>query len=347
MSVEATSEADEAVEQAPVLDEHALLQIRNLTQEFVVGKSWKKANRATVYAVSDVSFDVHNGETLGVVGETGCGKSTLVRAIVQAPPPKSGNVIFQGKDLKGLKGQELASARRHMQMVFQDPYTSLDPRWKVKDLVAEPLVIHKIGSSSERDARVAELLRLVGLDPDRHGDRRPRQLSGGECQRVAIARALTLSPELVICDEAVSSLDVSIQAQILNLFEQLKEELGLAYLFIAHDLAVVKHISERVAVMYLGKIVELSPAEDLYLTPFHPYTTALLSAVLTPDPDAKQTAPLKLSGEPPSPLNPPSGCRFRTRCPYVQAKCAEEEPPLRELAPNHSVACHFPLNFAV
>jgi oligopeptide/dipeptide ABC transporter ATP-binding protein len=231
-----------------------------------------------------------------------------------------------------------------MQMVFQDPFGSLDPKWRVFDLVEEPLVAHGVGSREERRARVREVLDRVGLDPDVHGRRRPRQLSGGQAQRVAIARALTLDPALIICDEAVSSLDVLIQAQVLNLFEELRAELGLSYLFIAHDLALVKQVSDRVAVMYLGRLCEIGPAESLYREPFHPYTVALLASIPSPDPDAPRAeADTAISGEPPSPIDPPSGCRFRTRCPRAQERCAAEVPEVRMLAPDHAVACHFPV----
>ena len=295
-------------------------------------------------AVSDVSFDVRAGETLGVVGETGSGKSTLARSVLQAPRPKAGSVRSQGTDLVGLKGRRLLEARRSLQMVFQDPFGSLDPKWRVFQLVEEPLVAYGIGTRQERRRRVREVLDTVGLDPDVFGKRRPRQLSGGQAQRVAIARALTLDPALIICDEAVSSLDVLIQAQVLNLFERLRGELGLSYLFIAHDLALVKQVSDRVAVMYLGRLCELGPAEALYREPLHPYTVALLASIPSPDPDApRAVAHEAISGDPPSPIDPPSGCRFRTRCPRAQERCAAEVPEMRELAPDHAVACHFPV----
>jgi oligopeptide/dipeptide ABC transporter ATP-binding protein len=253
-------------------------------------------------------------------------------------------VMFRGSQLVGLKRGELLEARRHMQMVFQDPFGSLDPTWRVMELVEEPLVAHRIGSRTSRRERAREVLDLVGMDPGVYGRRRPRQLSGGQAQRVAIARALTLDPALIICDEAVSSLDVLIQAQVLNLFERLRAELGLSYLFIAHDLALVKQVSDRVGVMYLGKLVEVGPAEALYRAPRHPYTVALLDSIPSPDPFApKGKAHAAISGEPPSPVHPPSGCRFRTRCPRAQAVCAEQEPPLATIADDHQVACHFPV----
>jgi oligopeptide/dipeptide ABC transporter ATP-binding protein len=319
----------------------ALLEVRDVVQEFEVrGRGGVKAG--VVHAVSGVSFEVAQGETLGVVGETGSGKSTLARSVLQAPPPKAGSVRLEGRELVGLRGRSLLDARRSVQMVFQDPYGSLDPRWRVSDIVEEPLDAYGIGTHAARRQRVREVLDRVGLDPDAHGRRRPRRLSGGQAQRVAIARALTLDPALIICDEAVSSLDVLIQAQVLNLFERLRAELGLSYLFIAHDLALVKQVSDRVAVMYLGKLCEIGPAEALYREPLHPYTVALLASVPSPDPDApKSAAQEKISGDPPSPLDPPSGCRFRTRCPRAQERCAVEEPALT--GNGHAVACHFPV----
>jgi oligopeptide/dipeptide ABC transporter ATP-binding protein len=273
------------------------------------------------------------------VGETGSGKSTLARSVLQAPRPTSGSVIFRGAELTTLRGRRLLSARRHLQMVFQDPFGSLDPKWVVRDLVEEPLIAYRAGGRAARRERVDEMLELVGLDPAGHGRRRPRQLSGGQAQRVAIARAIALNPALVICDEPVSSLDVLIQAQVLNLFERLRTELGLSYLFIAHDLALVKQVSDRVAVMYLGKLCEVGPGETVYTEPLHPYTRALLDSV----PKTTKRPEATISGEPPSPVHPPSGCRFRTRCPRAAGLCAVEEPPLRELATGHTVACHFPL----
>jgi len=320
-----------------------LLEVRNLVQEF-------HTNAGVVQAVSGVSFDVRPGETLGIVGETGSGKSTLARSVLQAPRPTSGEVIFRGTDLTTLRGTRLLQARRHLQMVFQDPFGSLDPKWTVRDLVEEPLIAYKTGRKNERRQRVDDLLELVGLDPASHGRRRPRELSGGQAQRVAIARAIALNPALIVCDEAVSSLDVLIQAQVLNLFERLRAELGLSYLFIAHDLALVKQVSDRVAVMYLGRLCEAGPGESVYREPLHPYTRALLDSVPSTDKHstdkhstATKRAPTTISGEPPSPVHPPSGCRFRTRCPRAQEVCAAEQPPMRELATGHTVACHFPL----
>ena len=318
-----------------------LLSARDLVQEFVVrGRGGVKGG--VVQAVSGVSFDVMPGETLGIVGETGFGKSTLARAILQAPRPKSGSVVFRGADLTGLRGRKLLGARRHMQFVFQDPFGSLDPKWRVRSIVAEPLVAYRAGNRAARRKRVDDLLDLVGLDPARYGKRHPRELSGGQAQRVAIARAMALEPSLLICDEAVSSLDVLIQAQVLNLFERLRTELGLSYLFIAHDLALVKQVSDRVAVMYLGKLCEVGPGESMYRQPLHPYTKALLDSIPSTEPGAARAA-ATIEGEPPSPISPPSGCRFRTRCPRATDLCATEEPKPRELATGHQVACHFPL----
>ena len=296
--------------------------------------------------MSDVSFDLHAGETLGIVGETGSGKSTLARSVIQAPAPKQGAVIFQGKDLVGLPRRAMKPVRRNLQMVFQDPFTSLDPKWTVSRIVEEPLIAYALGSRRERRERVSSLLELVGIDPASYGGRHPRELSGGQCQRVAIARALVLEPKLILCDEPVSSLDVLVQAQVLNLFEKLRSELGLSYLFIAHDLALVKQVSDRVAVMYLGKLCEIGPVRDIYRQPLHPYTLALLASIPDPAPRAgKHETRSVISGELPSPLNPPSGCRFRTRCPRAQERCAAQVPELRPLGDDgHLVACHFPLS---
>jgi oligopeptide/dipeptide ABC transporter ATP-binding protein len=318
-----------------------LLSARDLVQEFVVREAGG-VRGGVVQAVSSVSFDIMPGETLGIVGETGSGKSTLARAVLQAPRPKSGTVTFRGEELTKLRGKSLLSARRNMQFVWQDPFGSLDPKWTVSSIVAEPLDAHSVGNRASRRKRVEELLDLVGLDPARYAKRHPRELSGGQAQRVAIARAVALDPALLICDEAVSSLDVLIQAQVLNIFERLRGELGLSYLFIAHDLALVKQVSDRVAVMYLGKFCEVGPGESVYKTPLHPYTKALLDSIPSTEPGAARTS-TTLRGEPPSPINPPSGCRFRTRCPRAADKCAAEVPQPRELAPGHLVACHFPL----
>jgi oligopeptide transport system ATP-binding protein len=324
--------------------EPALLEVRDLVQEFTVRDS-TGVHKRVVHAVSGVSFQLNAGETLGIVGETGSGKSTLARAVLQAPRPKSGEVLFRGTDLVKLRGRALAAKRRQVQMVFQDPFGSLDPTWRVNQIVEEPLVAFSVGDRAARRRRVAEVLDLAGLDPQRHGRRRPRELSGGQAQRVAIARALALDPALIICDEAVSSLDMLIRAQVLNLFERLRKELRLSYLFIAHDLSLVKHVSDRVAVMYLGKLCEIGPSTALYRAPRHPYTVALLESIPSTDPRATPHAlEQSVHGEPASPIDPPSGCRFRTRCPRAQERCAIEEPMLRMLAPDQYAACHFPVS---
>ena len=317
--------------------EESLLRVENLLVEFPVGRSGLKVN-----AVSGISFDVLKGETLGLVGESGCGKSTTGRTLVQVQKATSGVVDYQGQDLNELSGRRLRQIRTKIQMIFQDPISSLNPRRRIKDIVAEPLTIWKKGTPAERTAKVREMLEAVGIDPDAAGDRRPGEFSGGQCQRISIARALMAEPDLLICDEPVSALDVSVQAQILNLLADLKQRFQLTMVFIAHDLAVVKNVSDRVAVMYLGKLVEVAGSDDLYLEAAHPYTEALLASIPEPDPDHTSNHKA-LTGELPSPLNPPSGCRFRTRCPYAQDRCATEEPVLRELAPGHQVACHFPV----
>lgn len=293
--------------------------------------------RGTVHAVSDVSFELLRGETLGLVGESGCGKSTVARAIMQVPRPTSGRVVFEGRDLTALDGAELRRTRPRLQMIYQDPISSLNPRRKVRDIVAEGLAIW--GGYDGRDAIVSQVMRDVGLDPDAAGDRRPHEFSGGQCQRICIARSLVLAPTVLICDEPVSALDVSVQSQILNLLEETKARYDLTLLFIAHDLAVVKNVSDRVAVMYLGKLCEIGPSEQVYERPSHPYTRALMAAVPEPDPDVPLGDEV-LHGDLPSPISPPSGCRFRTRCPIAIERCALEEPLLREVAPGHAVACH-------
>jgi len=312
-----------------------VLDVRDLVVEF-------KSGRQRVQAVSGVTFQVHRGETLGLVGESGCGKSTTGRTLVQVQSATSGTIDYQGQDLNALSGRRLREMRTKIQMIFQDPISSLNPRRRIKDIVAEPLVIWKKGTKAEREAKVREMLEAVGIDPDVAGDRRPGEFSGGQCQRISIARALVLEPKLLVCDEIVSALDVSVQAQILNLLEDLKREHHLTLLFIAHDLAVVKNVSDRVAVMYLGRLCEIAPSDVLYAAPAHHYTEALLSSAVEPNPEVTRT-PVILSGEPPSPINPPSGCRFRTRCPRAEARCAAEVPELRAIAPGHQVACHFPI----
>jgi oligopeptide/dipeptide ABC transporter ATP-binding protein len=338
-----TAAAETAAAETP--EKRPLLSVRDMVQEFVVRQAGG-AKGGVVQAVSGVSFDVMPGETLGIVGETGSGKSTLARGVLQAPKPKSGSVTFRGTELTKLRGGPLLAERRHMQFVFQDPFGSLDPKWQVRSIISEPLVAYHAGNKQARRKRVDELLDLVGLDPARYGKRHPRELSGGQAQRVAIARAVALEPSLLICDEAVSSLDVLIQAQVLNLFEKLRRELSLSYLFIAHDLALVKQVSDRVGVMYLGKFCEVGPGESVYQQPLHPYTKALIDSIPSTEPGAARAAPT-ITGEPPSPINPPSGCRFRTRCPRAAGLCAEQAPALRELAPGHVVACHFPLSESV
>ncbi len=313
-----------------------ILNVEDLVVEFKLGRN------KTVKAVSGISFDLVRGETLAIVGESGCGKSTLGKAILQLPKPTSGKVEFLSKDLTTLKGNELRDMRPAMQMIFQDSVSSLDPRQPVSAVMAEPLQVWNRGNQVEIDAKIDELLLAVNLDPAVVRDRRSYEFSGGQCQRISIARALALDPTLIICDEPVSSLDVSVKAQILNLLQDMKDRYGLTLIFISHDLAVVKTISTRVMVMYLGKVCEVGTADDLYNNTKHHYTKALVGAVPIPDPDHKMIASL-IQGEPPSPMNPPSGCRFRTRCPMASDLCATEEPQLREIAPDHFVACHHPL----
>jgi len=311
-----------------------LLRVENLVVEY-------RAAGHTVHAVSDVSFDVARGETLGLVGESGCGKSTLGRAILQLPRQTAGRVVFEGIELGEQRAEAMRKLRRRLQIIFQDPIASLNPRRTVGDIVAEPLIIAGEKDVATRNAKVREALRAVGLDPELVAQRRPHEFSGGQCQRISIARTLVLEPHLVICDEPVSALDVSIRAQIINLLEEMKARYGLTLIFIAHDLAVVKVISDRVAVMYLGKLCEIAQTEQLFREPAHPYTRVLLAAIPKPDPDAPlaDTVPV---GEPPSPIAPPSGCRFRTRCPRAAERCAKEEPVMRSIGEGHFIACHFP-----
>lgn len=309
-----------------------LVEVKNLVKYFPI-----EGSDDVVKAVDDVSFEILSGETLGLVGESGCGKSTVGRCVLRLYEPTSGEVSFEGKNIVGIPNSEMQTLRREMQIIFQDPYASLNPRLTIQSIVSEPLKIHKIGNSSEQKDRVAELLKKVGLDPN-YMKRYPHEFSGGQRQRIGIARALALNPKLIIADEPVSALDVSVQAQVVNLLQDLQAEFGLTYLFISHGLAVVEHISNRVAVMYLGKIVEIADARTLYEDPLHPYTKALLSAIPIPDPKQKRER-IVLQGDVPTPINPPSGCRFRTRCPWAIEDCARIEPELREIQPDHFAAC--------
>ena len=326
-----------------------LLKVEHLHKEFPTGSGFMggKFSKKVVSAVNDLSFEIRAGETFGLVGESGCGKSTTGRAIMHLDPPTSGKVYFEGRDISKMNKKELKAMRREMQFIFQDPYASLNPRMTIGEIISEPMVIHGIGTPEERIERVRELLDVVGLNPE-HINRYPHEFSGGQRQRVGIARSFILRPKLIICDEPVSALDVSIQAQVLNLLKDLQRQYGTAYLFIAHDLSVVQHISDRVAVMYLGKMVELSDWKSLYAEPNHPYTQALLSAVPIPDPDVQQNRKrIILAGDPPSPIDPPSGCRFHTRCPIAQAKCSEEAPEFREIGEGHFCACHYAAPFPI
>ena len=319
----------------------SLLQVRDLKMHFPITRGIIFQRQVgAIKAVDGVDFSMVKGETLGLVGESGCGKSTTGRAILQLYRPTGGEVFFEGVGLTKTKGEDLRKMRRRMQMIFQDPYASLNPRMTVGSIIGEPLEVHNIGSGKkERQERVQELLKTVGLNPY-FVNRYPHEFSGGQRQRIGVARALALQPSLIICDEPISALDVSIQAQIINLLEDLQDELGLTYLFIAHDLSVVRHISDRIAVMYLGKIVELADRDELYANPMHPYTQALLSAVPIPDPVVEsQRRRIILEGDVPSPANPPKGCNFCTRCPRVMDICREQEPPFKEYAPGHYTAC--------
>jgi peptide/nickel transport system ATP-binding protein len=312
-----------------------LLSVENLVVEYALGSK-------TVHAVSGVSLQIARGETLGLVGESGCGKSTLGRAVLQLRRAVSGRVLFDGQDLTVMQGDALRRMRRRVQLIFQDPIASLNPRRRIGDIIGEPLVISGIKDAGRRKQLVRDVLTAVGLDPDLVAGRLPHEFSGGQCQRICIARALVLNPDFIICDEPVSALDVSIRAQILNLLEEMKARFGLTLLFIAHDLAIVKAVSDRVAVMYLGRLCEVGPSEQLFARPAHPYTALLIEAIPVPDPDVRPAESVPV-GEPPSPIAPPSGCRFRTRCPRADQRCRDEMPELRAVAPNQYAACHHPL----
>ncbi len=312
--------------------ESPLLEVENLVKHFPAG------HKRVVRAVDGVSFAIRRGETLGLVGESGCGKTTVGRSLLRLIEPTGGIIRFDGRDLLKLRKGELRQLRRRMQIIFQDPYSSLDPRCKVGAIIGEPLEVHGLGNRTERRERICELLKVVGLDPDFAG-RYPHQFSGGQRQRIGIARALALNPDFIVADEPVSALDVSVQAQVVNLLQDLQERFGLTYLFISHGLAVVKHISTRVGVMYLGKLVELAPAEEIYDNPLHPYTQALLAAIPNPEPVERRAHAPRLAGDVPTPIAPPSGCRFHTRCPHATQRCRIEEPAFTEVAPGHFAAC--------
>ena len=340
MSVGMPSPAD-----AAATNGHAMLEVRNLVKHFPI-KSGILIDREVgrVRAVDDVSFSIAEGETLGLVGESGCGKSTLCRSLLRLIEPSSGSILFRGQEVTELGRRELRPLRRDMQMIFQDPYASLNPRKRVRQIVGDPLRLHGLASGSELDRRVEQLVDRVGLSTE-HLNRFPHEFSGGQRQRIGIARALALGPKMIIADEPVSALDVSIQAQIINLLEDLQDEFGLTYVFVAHDLGVVRQVADRIAVMYLGKIVEIGPAGEVYSNPVHPYTLSLLSAVPIPDPRANaEREPIVLEGDVPSPANPPAACRFHTRCPYATEICAEVEPQLVDHGRGHWAACHHPLN---
>lgn len=333
----------EQIEKQNLNDPEYLLEVKGLKKYFDISEGFFKKEKQYLRAVDNIDFFVKQGETLGIVGESGCGKSTTGNLIMQLLDKTEGEIIFDGVDLSTLKGEPLRKKRAEIQMIFQDPFSSLNPRMRVYDIIAEPLKTHNVAKGKELKDMVYEMLDVVGLDRS-YARRYPHEFSGGQRQRIGIARALALKPKLIICDEPVSALDVSIQSQILNLMSKLQKEFKLTYIFIAHGLPAVKHISDRVAVMYLGKIVEITTKENLFDQPLHPYTEGLLAAVPIPDPTLRdKKAKIIIEGDMPSPANPPSGCRFHTRCPYAQERCRSEEPNLLEVRPDHFVACHFPL----
>ena len=321
-----------------------LVSVTDLKVWFPVSSGVMQRTTGHVHAVDGVDLQIKAGETVGLVGESGCGKSTLGRAVIRLLEPTGGGVFFKGEDITHIRGEHLRALRRDMAMIFQDPYASLDPRQTVGDIIGEPMDVHHLAKGKQRQERIRELLRVVGMNP-RYADRYPHEFSGGQRQRIGIARALAVEPTFIVCDEPISALDVSIQAQIINLLEALQAKFKLTYLFIAHDLSVVKHISNRVAVMYLGKIMEVAPGRQLYKRPRHPYTGSLLSAIPIPDPAIElQRERMILQGDVASPVNPPSGCRFRTRCPRAREHCAEEVPPLESYGDEHKAACFYPLD---
>lgn len=327
------------------MNDNTLIEIRNLKKYFSKNKGFFKKKMQHLKAVDDVSFHIKKGETFGLVGESGCGKSTTGRTIIRLYDVTGGDIIYDGKNISHLNERELEPYRRKIQMIFQDPYASLNTRMTVGDIIGEPLDIHNLAKGKERQKRIYELLDTVGLSKE-HASRYPHEFSGGQRQRIGIARALAVQPEFIICDEPISALDVSIQAQVVNMLDDLQKKLGLTYLFIAHDLSMVKHISDRIGVLYLGKMVEIAESDALYDKPIHPYTRALLSSIPIPDPELNAQVDREiLKGDVPSPLNPPSGCRFRTRCKYAEGICSEKEPLLEEIVPGRFVACHFSREF--
>ncbi len=315
-----------------------LIEVKNLRKYFPIKKSFFGKNQY-LKAVDDVSFHINEAETFGLVGESGCGKSTVGNCIIRLHELTSGEILYEGKDISKFEGKKLDSYRRKIQAIFQDPYVSLNPTMTVEELISEPLEVHRMGSKRERRERVGELLNKVGMSKD-YMNRYPHEFSGGQRQRIGIARAISTNPEFILCDEPISALDVSVQAQVINLLEDLQDEFSLTYLFIAHDLAMVRHISHRIAVMYMGKIVELGPSDEIYKNPAHPYTKALLDSVLKPIPKIGENTIKVLDGDLPSPLNPPSGCNFVTRCKYAKKECCDSEPRLKEIGSGHNVACH-------